>query len=107
MMSAIATQKQNHESEKEAWQEQMKILHTISTRNEEGVTKRREQICAYTEKIVNKALKTRVNQEINDTSIEMMLSTFLDKTLNCLKAENVLPDSLKKRVGKYLISPIK
>ena len=102
MMSAIATQKQNHQSEKEAWQEEMKILHTISKRNEEGVTKRREQICAYTEQIVNEALKTRVKQEINDTSIEMMLSTFLDKTLNCLKAENVLPDSLTKELENIL-----
>ena len=102
MMSAIATQKQNHESQKEAWEEQMRILYTISKRNEKAVTKRREQICAYTEQIVNEALKTRIKQEINDTSIEMMLSTFLHKTLNCLKAENILPDSLKKELEKIL-----
>ena len=73
MMSAIATQKQNHQSQKEAWEEQMKILHKISKTNEENVNKRREEICAYTEQIVKEALKTRVKQEINDTSIEIML----------------------------------
>ena len=31
-----------------------------------------------------------------------MLSTFLHKTLNCLKAENILPDSIKKELENIL-----
>ena len=105
-MTAISAQKQNHPSQIEVLTEEMKILHNVSKSKEEKSKKEKEEISAFTEQIVQHALKERTNQEIQDTFIGMMLSTFLDKTIACLSAKNILPDSIKEETSKILDSEV-